>query len=193
MYIDIKFPTSICLIEDIISSEENNVLIEHCLDLQKNIKKGGKEWYADVYNTHNTYDIHKDKKFNNLICKVKEYTNNFAKTFNSFYDYNISSSWINVYCENDYQEFHMHPGAIFSAVYCFTNPIGSGDFIIQSPFENVDMFPMRDITKTNSLNQTTHNYILKPRSLIIFRSFLKHMVGVCKIKEPRITAAFNIS
>jgi hypothetical protein len=87
----------------------------------------------------------------------------------------------------------MHPGSIFSAVYCFTNPVGSGNFIIQSPFENVDMYPLRNIKEINILNQVTYDYVLKPRSLIIFRSFLKHMVGVCKIKEPRITAAFNIN
>ena len=193
MFIDIKFPTSISVIEDILTVKENQTLIDYSLHLKNLKEKGGREWYASTYNTHGTYNIHTDKEFEHLSKLVENHTNEFARSLNSFYDYKTSNSWLNIYYENDYQEFHNHPRAVFSAVYTLANPPGSGDFVIKSPTADMDMFNMCNIKGTNQLNATTWNYSLKPRSLIIFRSYINHMVNVCKINEPRITTAFNLS
>lgn len=193
MYIDIKFPVSISVIENVLSEEENHSLIDYSLHLKSIKEKGGREWYANTYNTHGTYNIHEDIKFESLKNLVNQHTNDFARSLNSFYNYQISNSWINIYYNKDYQEFHNHPKAVFSAVYTFANPPGGGDFVIKSPTADFDMFPMLHIKGTNTLNATTHNYKLNPRSLIIFRSYIQHMVDVCNTDEPRITAAFNLS
>ena len=193
MYIDIKFPTAVSIIENVLSEEENQSLIDYSLHLKKVKQRGGREWNADTYNTHGTYNIHEDEKFKNLVYQVHQHTNNFARSLNSFYDYNISNSWLNIYFDKDYQEYHNHPKAVFSVVYAFTNPPGSGSFVLKSPTADYDMFPLYNVKETNTLNASTHNYILKPRSLIIFRSYIQHMVTVCKTNVPRITAAFNMS
>ena len=127
------FPTSIYYVENLISEEDNNRLIEYIKWKTKEVKRGGENWLTDVYNTHHTHNIHKDNMFNNLSDAVTKQTSEFAKKLGSNYDYNIDESWWNSYNENDYQEYHYHADSYFSAVYWFTSPEGSGDLVFQSP------------------------------------------------------------
>jgi uncharacterized protein (TIGR02466 family) len=184
------FPTSICLIENLIEDKENKNLIKEIEKLKKITKKGGKEWKTDVYNTHETYNLHENYKFKNLCSKIKEYTINFANKLGSNADYKISSSWFNYYNKNDYQEFHIHPLSHFSAVYFFTNPKDSGKLIFKNP-NGSKMFPLKNL-KQNEMSYETCFYSPNERSLVIFQSDLWHMVEKCNNKSPRITGAFNL-
>jgi uncharacterized protein (TIGR02466 family) len=192
MIIDIKFPTTVAVFENILTDVENNILIDYIEKLNNTVKKGGQNWLTTVYNTHGTYNIHTDENFKNLSNIVTDYTNNFAKILQSDYKYQISSSWFNVYNKKDFQEFHNHPGAVFSAVYILKNPLNGGEFVIMNPSEPCDMYPIKNLIKKTSLNESYFEYNLKAKTLIIFRSFLKHMVKICNSDEKRITTAFNL-
>jgi len=187
MKIEKWFPTVVSVFEDVISEEENNYLIDNILKMKN--KRGGELWSTDVYNTHGTYELTKDKKFNGLNKKIELNTKQFAKELGSDDAYKITSSWYNIYYSGDFQEYHYHEDNIFSAVYFFTNPKDSGKLVFKSPIK--DMFQLKK-SKTNDLTHTCAYYNLKPRSLIIFRSYLDHMVEKCYNKEPRITAAYNL-
>ena len=114
-------------------------------------------------NLHDYIKVYKDFLDRELCTQTVKKLTEINWEDHSFYDYQISNSWINIYYNKDYQEFHNHPRAIFSAVYTFANPPGGGDFVIKSPIADFDMFPMSHIKGTNTLNATTHNYSLKPR------------------------------
>jgi uncharacterized protein (TIGR02466 family) len=191
MLLDIKFPTTFYILEDSFSEKENNNLLEKIMQIKNDVKSGGKNWLTDVYNTEGTYNIINDKDFNNLSNNVTYHTNKFAKILESYYDYKCVEGWLNCYYKNDYQEYHTHPNYVFSAVYFFTNPENSGKLIFENPMEP-DMCGLKNILKTNVLNGYISTFFPKPRTLIIFRSYLRHMVTKCQNTEPRITAAFNL-
>jgi uncharacterized protein (TIGR02466 family) len=189
MTIQTWFPTSIFFVENLISVEENNKLIKEIYTIKKNIKKGGKNWKTDVYNTNGTYELIKNIKFNNLFEKIEEQTLNFSKILGSNETYKISAGWFNYYNKGDYQEFHIHPSSYFSAVYFLKNPKGSGRLIFKNPLNK--MLPLKNL-KYNEFSYETCSYNPPERSLIIFQSDLWHMVEKCKNVTPRITTAFNL-
>ena len=191
MLLDIHFPTAFYVLEDSLSEKENNDLLLKITNINNNVEKGGTNWLTDVYNTQGTHNLMENKDFENLCNNVTYHTNKFAKILESDYDYKCVEGWLNCYYKNDYQEYHTHPNYVFSAVYFFTNPENSGKLVFEHPIEP-DMCGLKNITKLNTLNGYTSSYMPKPRTLIIFRSYLRHMVTRCNNIEPRITAAFNL-
>jgi uncharacterized protein (TIGR02466 family) len=191
MTIQLWFPTSIYVEENIVSDEENDSFITEIEKLKSKISVGGSNWNTDVYNTCDTYDLRKNKILKNLCKKIEEHTNIFAKQLNSQHNYKITDCWFNYYNKNDFQETHHHANSIFSAVYFFTNPKNCGVLSFENPIEP-DMLPLKNITEFNNLNSLACNYNPLPKTLIIFRSNIRHMVSRGDNVDPRITAAFNL-
>jgi uncharacterized protein (TIGR02466 family) len=191
MPIQMWFPTSIYVEENIVSDEENDSFITEIEKLKSKITVGGRNWNTDVYNTCDTYDLRKNKILKNLCKKIEEHTNIFANSFNSQHNYKITDCWFNYYNKNDFQETHHHANSIFSAVYFFSNPTNSGKLSFENPIEP-DMLPLKNITEINNLNCLGCDYTPAPKTLIIFRSNIRHMVSRGNNIEPRITAAFNL-
>ena len=94
--------------------------------------------------------------------------------------------------EGTHQEFHTHNGNIFSCVYWVKTPTGSGNLIFEDP-KCPDMLPIRKLTGENDLNRQRICYAAVERRLIIFRSYLRHMVEPCKNKSPRMSIAVNFN
>lgn len=185
------FPTAIFVEENLISFEDNQNLSKYVLDLETKIQKGGQNWITDISNSHGTYDLILDNEFKNLTDSVTDKINIFAKEFGSNYEYDKPSSmWYNIYRNGDYQEYHTHTDSVFSAVYFVTNPENSGRIVFENPIEP-DMKPIKNITVNNDLNFKNCHYNPKPGTLLIFRSYMRHMVERCLNIEPRITIAFN--
>jgi uncharacterized protein (TIGR02466 family) len=186
------FPTVLYIKENVFSDAENEQIKNLFFNVIKNYEKGGKNWISDVYNTLGSYNLKNDKNFNFLIEKVNENVNLFAKELQSDYTYNCDDGWINLYNAGDYQEWHTHSNSIFSAVYFVTNPEKSGKLYFENPYEP-DMLPLKNVKNYNEVNSLNCSYNFKPKTLVIFRSNVKHMVQKCNNETPRITAAFNIS
>lgn len=188
--IELWFPTAIYKASEIISEKDNNKLIKRCLAVKEKVSRGGTHWMSPVYNTMNSYDLNTDKAFQPLINIVTHHVHEFTKAYGSDDKYKCSNAWVNVYKKGDYQEFHTHPKSIFSAVYFVKAPEGSGSLILSNP-NCPDMLPIQNIREDNSLNFETCSYKPEPRSLIIFRSYISHMVKQGNHKEERISLAFN--
>ena len=188
MKIDTWFPTSIAIVENIISKKEHNFLKNKLLKLNK--ETAHPQWHSDVKTSYGKYDLTLDKDFANLIEQTRLQTLDFARIMGSYDGCKVKKSWYTIYKEGDFQEYHEHDNSIFSSVYCFTNPKNSGQLIFKNPVK--DMLPMGRV-KPNKHSFYNVMYNLKPGQLIIFRSFLDHSVSLCKNKTPRITMACNIS
>jgi uncharacterized protein (TIGR02466 family) len=186
------FPVAIYQEHDLISQEENDKLINYSLDLQKKVPPGGEDWYGNTYNTHGTYDLNKDAKFRSLLNLISMHVNQFAKMHNSESTYNISYAWLNVNKENTYQELHTHNACIFSCSYYLLAPPGCGGIVFEDPKEP-DMFPLRSISEKNHLSYTRIQYPATTRTLIAFRSYLRHMVQPGTNTDPRISIAVNFT
>ena len=190
--VELWFPVAIYKEENLISQEENAELVNYSLELQDKIPSGGEDWYGDTYNTHGTYDLRKDIKFRPLLNLISLHVNNFAKMHNSNGTYEISYAWLNINSTNTYQELHTHNAAIFSCSYYLSAPDGSGGIVFEDPKEP-DMFPLKEISDKNQLSFTRIKYAATERTLIAFRSYLRHMVQPGTNIEPRISIAVNFT
>lgn len=173
--VEMWFPTPIYIQEDLISAEENEKLKEICNNIKHNTMCGGSDWVGGTYNTHGTHDLTRDDRFNFLLDKISYHVHEFAKMHNSNASYENGWSWLNVSGPSAWQEFHTHNGNVFSAVYYVSAPEGSGKIVFENPLEP-DMCPPKEVYEKNQLSYTRIGYPPKEGTLMIFRSFLRHLV-----------------
>jgi len=190
--VEMWFPVAIYKDSGIISIEENTKVYNRGLELQKTVANGGKEWYGNTYNTHDTFDLTDDEIFHPLLDQITAHAHNFAEMHGSKSQLKMSGAWLNINSEGTFQEFHTHNNAIFSCVYWVAAPEGSGKLIFEDPKEP-DMLQIRNIKSRNSLSFTRIGYKAEERKLLIFRSYLRHIVEPCNNKTPRMSIAVNFS
>jgi uncharacterized protein (TIGR02466 family) len=184
------FPTNVYLAEEILSKEKNNELYKISLDLEKNISAGGDNWKCNTYTTLGSYNLTQDQNFSELINLTTFHVNNYVALLGSNYKYQCQEAWLNVGYEGSFQEYHVHANSTISCIYYLKMPEGSGRTIFENPVEP-DMIPIKFIEDFNIINSMTYSYLPIEGSLLIFRSYLRHMVEQGRNKEPRITIAFN--
>jgi len=187
------FSTPIFYKENIFSVEENKKFLRQSLFIKKKIKKGWTQFISPLYNTHNVYDLLQDINYIDLIKATSYYTNQFAIGLKSNYNYKVTSSWINFYNQKDFQEYHIHTDSVFSAVYTIQAKHKNDCYLtFENPSACVDMKPLKN-KEYSPMIADNCKFDLPERSLIIFRSYLKHCVTQKIKKDVRISAAFNLN
>lgn len=184
------FPTSIYVAESIVSSKYNDSLKQRSLMIEEVSKNGASNWNCNTYNTLGTFDLKTDPLFSDLLKEVEFHVKKFTEMHGSDYEYQCKDSWLNVNHKNSYQEYHCHSNSTFSAVYYISTPPGSGKIHFENPCEP-DMLPIQGIKNPTELSFRTCHYEPEEGTLLIFRSYMRHMVELCKNELPRITVAFN--
>ena len=185
------FPTVIYQEVDLFDKEQNNLWLSRSLDIQANTPSGGDEWEGNTYTTHgSTYNIIKDPMFGPLIDMVSNHVYQYVKLHNSKKEYFCESAWLNISTDRAFQEMHTHNESTISAVYYISAPSGSGKLVFEDPREP-DMLPIKNIPVRNDLSYVKVGYQPTAGTLIIFRSYLRHMVTLGTNTDPRISVAFN--
>ena len=184
------FPVAIYKHVDFLSPDENEELKQTCLSIQQTAPSGGSDWLGGTYNTHGTHDLSKDSRFDNFFNKVSEHVHTFAKLHGSNGKYVNDYSWLNISTAGAWQEFHTHNGNVFSAVYYPAAPKGSGKIVFEDPKEP-DMCSLKDVPEKNMLSFIRVGYPVEEGLLLIFRSYLRHLVEPGTNTEPRISIAMN--
>lgn len=190
--IECWFPTPIYFQENLISDNYNKKLEEEVLSWPKTIPSGGTDWEGGTYTTHITHDLKDSEMFLPVIDAVTEHVNLFAQEHGSSHVYNVDHSWANIGYPGNFQELHTHDGSVFSAVYYVSVPEGSGNIVFEDP-RCPDMLPVKNIKERNNLSYIKIGYPPAVGSLVIFRSYLRHMVQVGTNTQPRISLALNFS
>jgi uncharacterized protein (TIGR02466 family) len=189
--IEAWFPTTIYQETDLFSDLQNFEWLTRSLEIQKTISGGGDEWEGKTYTTHNTrYNILEDKIFEPLVEAVSFHVNQYVKLHNSTRHYSCESAWLNISLKNNFQEMHTHNESTISAVYYISVPEDSGKIVFEDPREP-DMLPIKDISNRNELSYIKVGYSPLPGTLLIFRSYLRHMITINNNSLPRISVAFN--
>jgi len=188
--IELWFPTTIYYQDNILSICELENLQNVCYEIKKTVPSNHKEWQCELYTSFKNHNVTEDLKFKPLLDKITNSVNTFAKSLGSDGEYISQDGWINIYDSTHYQEYHHHPSSIFSAIYYLKAPKGSGDTIFRSPLVP-DMMPLKNILNFNDLTYQTCRYPATTNRLIIFRSYLEHMVQKGTNKEDRISLSFN--
>jgi uncharacterized protein (TIGR02466 family) len=185
------FPTTIYQELNLFDHDQNELWKQYALEIEKTTQSGGIEWEGGTYTTHDSkYDIQKDPRFGPLIDAVTNHVYNYVRMHNSKQEYSCDTTWINISRENNFQEMHTHNESTISAVYYISAPPGSGKLVFEDPREP-DMLPIKNISVRNELSFVKVGYEAQEGSLIIFRSYLRHMVTVGTNTDPRISVAFN--
>lgn len=184
------FPTLIAVVENILSEEDVYCIDKKVEHLEQIVPRGGKGWLTPVYNTLDTFDISKDKDFKPLVNKVSKLVQEYGRELGSYPELYISESWFNTYYKHDYQEYHIHPNSLFSAVYFLKAPKGSSSLVLQNPSHNSKMFVTPN-TVYNDNNTDVWSIPANENKLVIFPSYISHMVPKHQVEGKRISIAFN--
>ena len=192
MPVELWFPTAIYIEDNLFSKEQNDAWAEHVLDYKKSIPSGGDGWFGDTYTTHGTFDILNDPVFAPLVESITSHVNKFAKMHGSTGVFSCDYSWVNIADAGQFQEFHTHNGNTFSLSYYITAPEGSGQIVFEDPKEP-DMKPVKNIAERNTLSFIKTGIAPKQGSLILFRSYLRHLVTPGTNTSPRISVSMNFN
>ena len=143
----------------------------------------------------NYYQLHKDKKFNNINKFVIAHVNEFSKKYN-FGPMKVADSWFNDYMKYNVNSPHAHLGSIFTAVYYLVGYIEDIALVIHSPTPPDMMNPSELTAKypVQNINPlTVEDIIIKPSTgyLCIFRSFLSHEVPLKITDHRRISLSYT--
>ena len=188
--IDEWFPTAIYRVENLFSKEQNDTWAEYIRTNRKHIPSGGKGWLGNMYNTFGVYEITKDKTFVPLVNEISKHVSEYSKAFGSMAVYKPLNGWVNIAEKHSYQEYHVHNNCIFSCAYYLTSPAGCGNIVFESPSEP-DMMMPKNIVGPTKFNRPTCSYEPKQGMLLIFRSYLRHMVQNGTNEEDRISISMN--
>jgi len=186
------FPVSIYMEKELISEVESESLLKHCLNIRSSEFSIDEEigWIGGTFSTYGTYNLSEDRRFDNLFGLITEHVNNFASMHGSKSKYKIANSWVNINTRGTFQEFHAHAGSVFSCAFYLSAPIGSGRIIFEDP-KQPDMCPLREIEEETQLSFGRASYHAEQGTLLIFRSYLRHMVEPGSNEEPRVSLSAN--
>jgi uncharacterized protein (TIGR02466 family) len=183
------FPVIIALSENKNHDLIQNKLIKECKLIKNNFKKGGYNWGVSTFNTCGTYNLTKNKNFNNLhkwiFKEVKDYTYKIGYQNNKI---KCTTSWFNIYNKYDYQERHEHSPNDISAIYYLQIPKYSGKIKFYSHEPNGIKYCYAE---DNSLTWKSYWINPKPGMLLVFKSNLMHEVEQNKSNEEKISIALN--
>lgn len=187
--LDLWFPTAIYTSTNLLDDKSyTKSLIDRCYNIQDQYSDSKTELLASTYNTMNNHNILTDVMFQQLIHKVTNKVHNFLGHFNSTLTLEMNSGWINIYKQNNYQEFHIHSGSIISCVYLLQCPKGSAGLSFAPQVRSaINLEP----NKKNNLSYDYASYDAMEDSLVIFKSDIPHMVAQGSNTEDRISIAFN--
>ena len=176
----------------------NSQLISEALNrynIEEGIQVNYPHWRCDCKTTFNDNLNHKwtQEFYDAIHPNIIEYLTTL-KPIDKF-EYMHHGAWVNIYDKGDHQEYHSHNdrNIMFSYSYCHKCPKdreNGSDFIFKSPIENLVAYQKEFKEFVTGYN----GYIpdLQEGTLLIFPSWLYHMVSPNRTDERRITISGNI-
>ena len=164
-----------------------NKLTKYCFELE-NYNKSRKKSNLGGWQSGDLFDEDDDVIFN-LRKLITKHLNN--------YSVNLSLNlWININGYKDTNMKHMHPGSVLSGVFYVKLPnIDScGNLVFFNPAADLMEYsfnPHRDVLKYDNRHSSTSFVKPKENLLIIFPSWVNHLVEPNMSKEKRISISFN--
>ena len=136
-----------------------------------------------------------DSFFSDIRNQIKIITTNFAKSIQIDLSNNNSvQMWININEYKDSNIIHDHPKSIFSGVYYIKVPKNSGNIRFNHPaFSKLERdWGDLDIDTYNFYNSLVWSLSSIENRIIIFPSWLDHLVEPNLSHEKRISISFNV-
>ena len=136
-------------------------------------------------------NILNEKIFNELrfliLQKAKKYLNSLGHKYE---DLQFCNSWATKTEPQGYSQFHEHKNSYISGTYYMKK---SSCIAFKNPLINKWFFdPEINFDENNIFTYENLNFEPKEKSIVLFPSFLKHMVSTNETKNNRHSIAFNI-
>ena len=174
-----------------IKNEYKNRIIDKIVDLYKSKKtKSPEHWEGNVQSTHEVEGL--EETYKEFVEQIAPHIKEYLKIYNveSPFKLHFLDLWFNINKKYDYQEFHIHSESHISGVYYLKVPKNSGDIRFKG-INNNNMFPLKNTSSTIYRN-SGFTYEPVDDDLILFPSYLEHMVTQSKNDDLRISFAFNV-
>ena len=189
------FPTALFAEEEILTVDENKIITDKIYKLQETFGAGNTQAWLSGKNSPDNCFQHSSLveylDFKILIERIKLCVEEFARAYGSEEPYECQDAWYNIYQSNKYQEFHVHPNVIFSAIYFVKVPDDAQPVYFKKPDMSHVRYPPKNKKYDTPYNQ---EFIMAPpqeRTVIIFRSNLQHSVPPAQLSDDRITISLN--
>ena len=159
----------------------------------KFVDKSKKDFYKNDGNitSKNNYILNQ-KPFTNikkeLDLRVQDYFDKVISPANNITPY-ITQSWLNYTETNQYHHKHAHPNSLVSGVF-YINCHEEYDKI--TFFNNNYSIIKLEVKDWNLYNSETWWFPVKTGDIILFPSYLTHMVETKEGDNTRISLAFNV-
>ena len=190
------FPIGILAQRNVLTPEENDLLIAKVYKLRTVFGAGNtQDWLSGTRSPDNCYkqsNIAEYLEFKPLVERITQCVHELAREHGSDDDYFCTEGWYNIYSSNRYQEYHVHPNSIFSAVYFMKSGDDSQGLHIKRP-DYGGMLPPKNKKRDTPFNQEVIIAPPQERTVIIFRSYLEHCVPPSNLKTDRVTVALNFA
>ena len=106
--------------------------------------------------------------------------------------FEITGCWANMSPSGAAHPPHTHPNNYLSGVYYAQVPPESGRIVFRDPRPQTTVF-VPEVRQRTPYNADQHSITPEPGDLILFQSWLSHLVEPNLSNEPRISIAFNVT
>ena len=145
-----------------------------------------RKWESNTITSHHNDNQLTEKSYIVLVKKLSEYT---SKIISKKHKIELLDIWANEYLEKDFQEQHTHPGSHFSFTIIHKCPPGSGRLKFYNPYDNYGI-------SYEDIFCNYYDFVVEPiqeeNTIIIWPSYMRHMVTPGSNKTKRITYSGNI-
>jgi uncharacterized protein (TIGR02466 family) len=182
LFLDAVYATN-----NLIDKEYLDILKKESLNIYKNIQNNN-SYYCNIYSTINSYNLLDNNIFSILFESVDNEINNYIKAHGSSHKGKLTRAWLNVSSKNQFQEKHMHKDSLISG--CFYIDINkNGNIRFFRPYES--MIAFNNINEYNILSN--ESYYIEPNNnmLLLFKSYIPHLVEQNNSDNLRISISFN--
>lgn len=174
------FPTEIYICDDVLEEEYIDSMKEDILKTS-----------TDEENWQSKPKLHLQPKYKELSNKILNASKLVFKDKSYIYDtFEITDMWSNILKPGENHKPHTHSNNILSGVFYVHSDMAAGiQFFDPRPAAGVLNPQVKGFTKSNAtaweLSSTTNR-------MILFPSWLQHLVPINKSKNNRISIAFNV-
>tara|TARA_B100000902_G_scaffold392486_1_gene444962 strand:+ start:1080 stop:1670 length:591 start_codon:yes stop_codon:yes gene_type:complete len=150
--------------------------------------RGG--WHSEI-----NYNDEPNLLYLTLIKSLKDYFSEPVNGFKKGTEFKLTSLWININLNGDYNLPHIHPNCDMSGVFWISTPENSGQLVFESPNafgQNAQMSKYSDEIKSRTNTYPAFDVDPHEGTIMFFPASIYHSVSVNKCKDSRISAGFNL-
>tara|TARA_R110002012_G_scaffold249498_1_gene427087 strand:+ start:1487 stop:2077 length:591 start_codon:yes stop_codon:yes gene_type:complete len=176
-------------IKDVGTPEYNQYLEEKIISWSKQDKGLIK---TNVNGWHSTTDMHEKPEYKHLVEELYIAQEEIYKDECLDNSPHLGNMWCNINYKGGFNKAHIHPNSLWSGVYYVKTPKNCGTLKIEDPKSSSLMVRPRKTTQQEPQYLWTEvHFEAQAGRLIMFPSWLNHMVEINQSEEPRISISFN--